>query len=96
MLTIPQKNSNTNPDLTQKPEITYPCDWQYKVIGEDPTAITRAITTICPGTISISPSKTSTSGKYCSLNVEIEVTDEASRLAVYQNLKNHIAVKVVL
>ncbi len=37
-----------------------------------------------------------TAPKYCSLNVEIEVVDEASRLAIYQNLKNHLAVKAVL
>lgn len=37
-----------------------------------------------------------TAPKYCSLNVKIEVVDEASRLAIYQNLKNHLAVKAVL
>jgi uncharacterized protein len=96
MLTISQKSSNTNPTTAQKPEITYPCVWLYKVIGEDSAAITRAISTICPDTLSILPSKTSASGKYCSLNVEIEVADEATRLAIYQNLKNHFAIKMVL
>jgi hypothetical protein len=80
----------------KKPEITYPCVWQYKVIGEDITSLTRAITTVCPTQLSLAPSKTSSGGKYCSLNVEIEVADEASRLAIYQNLKNHLAVKMVL
>lgn len=37
-----------------------------------------------------------TAPKYCSLNAEIEVVDETSRLAIYQNLKNHLAVKAVL
>ncbi len=81
---------------TSKPVITYPCVWLYKVIGSDADALFRAINTVCPEIISITSSKSSSGGKYCSLNVEIEVTDEASRLAVYQNLKNHIAVKVVL
>ncbi|MDD3813055.1 MAG: DUF493 domain-containing protein [Desulfocapsaceae bacterium] len=87
---------NTSHCAAKKPEITYPCVWLYKVIGEDFTSLTRAITTVCPAQVSITPSKTSSSGKYCSLNVEIEVADEASRLAIYQNLKNHLAVKMVL
>jgi putative lipoic acid-binding regulatory protein len=81
---------------TSKPAITYPCVWLYKVIGTDADVLTKAVTTVCPAITAITPSKTSSGGKYCSLNVEIEVTDEASRLAIYQNLKNHLAVKAVL
>ena len=81
---------------TKKPEFSYPCTWLYKVIGEDATSLARAIKAVCPARASIATSKTSSSGKYCSLNVEIEVADEASRLSIYQNLKNHLAVKMVL
>jgi uncharacterized protein len=88
-----------SPQLQQgsckKPEITYPCLWVYKVIGNDAAQLTRAINAVCPAG-SITPSKASSGGKYHSLNVEIEVADEASRLAIYQNLKNHLAVKIVL
>lgn len=80
----------------KKPVITYPCLWLYKVIGEDAAALARAINTVCPAPSVIIPSKTSSGGKYCSLNVEVEVADEAARLAIYQNLKNHLAVKMVL
>ena len=80
----------------KKPEITYPCVWLYKVIGNDAALLARAISAVCPTTVAMSHSKTSSGGKYCSLNVEIEVADEASRLAIYQNLKNHLAVKMVL
>ncbi len=87
----------TNPKpCAEKADITYPCAWLYKVIGEDVIALTQAITAVCPVVISLAASKTSSGGKYCSLNVEIEVADEASRLAIYQNLKNHLAVKIVL
>lgn len=86
----------TNHCNTKKTEISYPCVWLYKVIGEDATALTRAINTVCPASASISPSRTSSGGKYCSLNIEIEVADEVTRLAIYQNLKNHLAVKMIL
>ncbi|MBU0664598.1 MAG: DUF493 domain-containing protein [Proteobacteria bacterium] len=89
-------NKDTDHCATKKPKITYPCVWLYKVIGEDVSSLTKAITTVCPAQLSIAASKTSSGGKYCSLNVEIEVADEASRLAIYQNLKNHLAVKMVL
>lgn len=79
-----------------RPTITYPCAWLYKVIGTDADSLVRAVRTVCPATAAVSPSKTSSNGNYCSLNVEIEVHDEASRLAIYRNLKNHLAVKAVL
>ena len=41
-------------------------------------------------------SKTSRTGKYCSLRLEIEVADEADRLALFQALATHAAVRFVL
>ncbi len=92
-----QVDTQTQQQCTTKtPEITYPCLWLYKVIGEDATTLAKAINVVCPASAVIVPSKTSSGGKYCSLNVEIEVANEATRLAIYQNLKNHLAVKMVL
>lgn len=92
-----QINIQNRQECTAKtPKITYPCLWLYKVIGKDATDLARAINTVCPAATVIVPSKTSSGGKYCSLNVEIEVANEATRLAIYQNLKNHLAVKMVL
>lgn len=81
----------------EKPKIDYPCSWLYKVIGTDETALRAAIETVL-GTenLLITSSHSSSSGKYISLNAEIIVTDDESRLSGYQNLKNHAAVKVVM
>ncbi len=81
----------------EKANIKYPCSWLYKVIGTNEDALRKAIHTVI-GTenLIITKSHTSSGGKYCSLNVEIVVKDENSRLATYNNLKNHAAVKVVL
>ncbi len=89
-------SKKTQQENSKKPAISYPCIWVYKVIGEDLSSLTRAIETVCPARACISPSKNSSGGKYCSLNVEIEVADETSRLAIYQNLQNHLTVKMVL
>ena len=81
----------------EKPSIDYPCSWLYKVIGLDEEALRRAIEIVIGDKdVLITRSNTSSSGKYCSLNVEFVVEDEETRLRYYQHLKNHAAVKVVM
>ncbi len=80
-----------------KPKINYPCAWTYKVIGADEKELRAAIATILgKKNLLISYSHASSGGKYLSLNAEIIVEDDESRLRHYQNLKNHAAVKVVM
>lgn len=80
-----------------KPKIDYPCSWVYKVIGTNETTLRAAIETVL-GTenLLITSSHSSSGGKYISLNAEIVVNNDESRLSGYQNLKNHAAVKVVM
>lgn len=81
----------------EKPEIEYPCDWVYKVIGEDPEVMKELIITACaPAEVEIAHSHTSSKGKYHSLNASLVLEDEEQRLQIYELLKNHPAVKVVL
>ena len=81
----------------QKPEITYPCSWLYKVIGEKQESIQEAVHQVCAGKeISFSYSHTSSGGKYHSFNVELEVETEEARLSIYARLSNHPAIKTVL
>ncbi len=87
-------NSSEQPE---KPEIDYPCNWVYKVIGQDPEALKEIILTACaPSDVIISHSHTSSKGKYHSLNASLEVEDETQRLEIYDLLKKHPAIKVVL
>ncbi len=59
--------------------------------------LTAAIKTVLgTNNLLITKSHTSSGGKYISLNAEIIVNDDESRINAYQNLKNHAAVKVVL
>jgi uncharacterized protein len=83
--------------LEGKPEIHYPCIWQYKVIGKDHSLIKEAIEEICaPVPVSITYSHSSSSGKYHSYNAEIEVQDEEARLAIYHALHDHSAIQIVI
>ncbi len=90
-------NVNHPYSCKQKPEIDYPCNWLYKVIGEEKEAIREAVHHICTGReISFTYSHTSSGGKYHSFNVELEVENEEARLSIYNRLNNHAAIKVVM
>jgi len=81
----------------EKPKIDYPCPWTYKIIGSNEEALRRAIETVIGGKeMLVTKSHTSSGGKYTSLNLEVVVKDDETRLKYYQHLKNHAAVKVVM
>jgi len=77
--------------------LEYPCVWIYKIIGSDRKEMERAVWEIVPrdkGCISFS--RSSAASKYICLNVEVRVESETHRLAVYQSLQSHRAIKMVL
>jgi len=78
-------------------ELEYPCPWVYKVIGTDEGAMREAVAEImgdCP--YEVQPSRRSETGKYCSLSVSLTVESPARRIGLYEALKGHRAVKLVL
>lgn len=81
----------------EKPSIKYPCSWVFKIIGTNEAALRKAIATVTgKKDLLITKSNTSSGGKYISLNLEVIVDDDETRLKYYQHLKNHAAVKVVM
>jgi len=91
------ENQNPCRQAPERPEITYPCAWAYKVIGEDCSLLKDAIVSACsPLPVKISHSHTSSKGKYHSLNAELEVPSEEVRLKIYAALKNSPAIKIIL
>ena len=80
-----------------KPEISYPCSWNYTVIGTDGVLIEEAVLTILGGReCSFETSKTSKGGKYCSYKLEILVHNEDERNLIFEEIKKHKHVKMVL
>ncbi len=81
----------------QKPVLDYPCRWVYKIIGSDRAALREAVARIIPdGSYTITPSNSSATGRYHCLNVEMVVADESTRTAVYESLRDHPAIRMVL
>ncbi len=81
----------------EKPQIQYPCLWQYKVISTDRQVVRRRIAALLQDVrCEISDSHSSRTGRYACLNVEIEVRDETMRNTVYRLLREMETVKFVL
>lgn len=86
-------SSNTD----QKPEINYPCQWQYKLIGPQSEGLKQAVSEIINEyPHSLTPSKSSSSGKYVSYNLEVFVASQEVRDYYFKKLRSHSAIKIVL
>jgi uncharacterized protein len=80
-----------------KPEIQYPCEWEYTVIGTDEALLRNVITEVfCGKEFSVEFSKKSKAGKYVSLTVKTKVTSEDERNGQCALLAKQPAVKMVL
>ncbi len=81
----------------KKPEIVYPCSWGYKVIGSDVDRLRGAIAEVIQErSHTVTPSHSSLTGKYHCLDLELVVTSEECRIEIYESLRRHPAVKIVL
>ncbi len=81
----------------KKPEISYPCSWKYNLIGSDIRSIEKAASEIlADGSHSLTKSKQSSSGKYVSMNLELEVTSQSHRDSIFIQFREHIDIKFVI
>ena len=81
----------------KKLALIYPCPWLYKLIGPSPEKLRQAIAAVLrERECLITPSHTSSSGKYHCLDVEIVVHNEEDRTRHYEAFRKHPAVIMVL
>ncbi|MBD3239227.1 MAG: DUF493 family protein [Chitinivibrionales bacterium] len=87
----------TREETMQKPHIDYPCNWSYRIIGQDEQLL-RTAASVASGAKphTVTKSNQSSGGKYCSLNVEVRVTSDADRQDIFRRLERDPAVKIVL
>lgn len=80
-----------------RPQIDYPCKWEYRLIGFNEDLLRGAIEEIMgsAGHL-VSFSNRSRSGKFVSLSVELRVEDESTRLALFEQFHSHPDVMMVL
>jgi len=83
--------------ISGKPQVSYPCEWEFKVIGRDEPALRRAIGQIVGDRAHhLDVSNRSAGGKYSSLRLAVCVEDEAERNAIFGALSQHKDVTTLL
>ena len=84
-------------NMNRKPVLEYPCQWLYKIVGDNQEELQQAAEAIVGARpCTISHSNSSKTGKYHCLNIAITVTDETNHNTMYQAFKEHPRIKMVL
>ncbi|MBS4069488.1 MAG: DUF493 domain-containing protein [Sulfurimonas sp.] len=84
-------------DREEKLELTYPCSWSYKLISSEVETLQQAIRDVInEREHKLTHSKNSKGGKYISMNLDMLVHNEDDRNFIYQALKAHQHIKMVL
>ena len=84
-------------DRTEKLELEYPTSWSYKLIASEKRALEGAIhDVIDEREHNLTHSNNSKTGKYVSMNLEMLVHNEDDRYFIYEALKKHQDIKMVL
>ena len=80
-----------------KPDIEYPCEWGYKVIGTDKAALQACIFDIvAERAYKTKGGNTSSKGKFHSLNMTCKVASQQDRDAIFKAFSDHPDVKMVI
>lgn len=83
--------------MDKKPEIYYPCDWGYKLIGTDKTKLESCIFDIMAHReYTCHIGNVSKNGKFVSMNASCEVASEEERNALFKAFQDHDDVKMVI
>lgn len=81
----------------KKLELTYPCNWNYKVIIEAHIKISTITASVLgEREHTVRKSNNSKNGKYKSHNVSLLVHNDDDRQMIFEQLKGHKDVKMVL
>lgn len=84
-------------DSKEKLELTYPTTWSYKLISLSKEQIQEAIhEVILEREHNLAHSNASKTGKYVSMNLDLLVHNEDDRNFIYEALKKHQNIKMIL
>ena len=83
--------------MNQKADIHYPTSWTYKIIASSIIEIERAVAYVLKEKErSLSPSKTSSEGKFVSMELNTHVISDKERTAIFHKIYSQPGVKMVL
>jgi putative lipoic acid-binding regulatory protein len=81
----------------EKPEIAYPCEWGYKIIGTDKIKLEAVVSDVL-GTRAYKTKggNTSNKGKFHSLSMSCQVESQDDRDSIFKEFQDHDDVKMVI
>ncbi len=81
----------------ERPEIEYPCEWGYKIIGKDKDALEAVICEIMgEREFTQKEGNSSSKGKFHSRNMRCQVESEEDRNAIFKAFQDHKDIKMVI
>jgi putative lipoic acid-binding regulatory protein len=82
---------------SERPVISYPCDWTYTIIAKDPLKVEKiAEEILAPHDYKILPSRSSRKGSYYSFKIIVKVPDEKTKDIIFSLFENNEAITLVL
>jgi len=85
-----------NKDLP-KLKLDYPCKWRYKLVGKEKDLMRKAVCEVIDQKEhTLTDSNSSKTGKFSSLNLDLLVHNEDERNFIYEALKEHKDISMVL
>lgn len=82
---------------TEKPEIEYPCEWGYKIIGTDKVKLEACIFEVMGvREYSTKAGNSSSKGKFHTINTACTVVSQEERDAIFKAFQDHCDVKMVI
>jgi putative lipoic acid-binding regulatory protein len=83
--------------LNAKPEINYPCEWSYQLIGRGEEEICEAVlNALGSKKHTIARSRRSSKGNFVSMRLTLIVENEDERLSFFNALRSHSAILHIL
>lgn len=80
----------------KRPQIEYPCEWSYRIIGDDIKKMVEAVeNAVLNLEYDLQASNISNKGNYFSINLKVMVENEVVRDLVYEKLTKHKNIKMV-
>ena len=79
-----------------RPIIDYPCPWDYQIIGEDEQRLRGAVAVVIDDKYVLTLSHRSKHMRYTSMQLTIEVRDDAHRDRIFEGLRQHDDILYVL
>jgi putative lipoic acid-binding regulatory protein len=81
----------------EKPEINYPTEWGFKIIGKDEEALFNAIKEVMgEKEHSCQFGNSSKNGKFCSYNAKCEVENQEERDRIFKAFQDHKDINMVI